>query len=120
MRAAAAAAHHQDRIDVLDAGESVDGPGDLRRRLKEATIFPASHYVTKTTTLKRATETITAELKEVYNPIWFAEMVEQESAFRREIVRRMAIDVDRMNSTEKAQTWVDTLVRSAILAGIVL
>ena len=30
------------------------------------------------------------------------------------------LDVDRMNSTEKAQTWVDTLVRSAILAGIVL
>ena len=30
------------------------------------------------------------------------------------------LDVDRMNVTEKAQTWVDTLVRSAILAGIVL
>jgi protein involved in polysaccharide export with SLBB domain len=30
------------------------------------------------------------------------------------------INVDRMNTTEKAQSWVDTLVRSAILAGIVL
>ena len=30
------------------------------------------------------------------------------------------LDVDRMNVTEKGQTWVDTLVRSAILAGIVL
>ncbi|MEH6585717.1 MAG: SLBB domain-containing protein [Halioglobus sp.] len=30
------------------------------------------------------------------------------------------LDVDRMNGTEKAQSWVDTLVRSAILAGIVL
>jgi polysaccharide export outer membrane protein len=30
------------------------------------------------------------------------------------------LDVDRMNNTEKAQTWVDTLMRSAILAGIVL
>jgi len=30
------------------------------------------------------------------------------------------LDVDRMNVTEKAQTWVDTLMRSAILAGIVL
>ena len=30
------------------------------------------------------------------------------------------LNVDRMNGTEKAQTWVDTLVRSAILAGIVL
>jgi len=30
------------------------------------------------------------------------------------------IDVDRMNGTEKAQTWVSSLVQSAILAGIVL
>ncbi len=30
------------------------------------------------------------------------------------------IDVDRMNATEKAQTWVSSLVQSAILAGIVL
>jgi protein involved in polysaccharide export with SLBB domain len=30
------------------------------------------------------------------------------------------LDVDRMNVTEKAQTWVDTLMRSAILAGILL
>ncbi len=30
------------------------------------------------------------------------------------------LDVDRMNGTEKAQTWVQTLVNSAILAGIVL
>ena len=30
------------------------------------------------------------------------------------------LDVDRMNGTEKAQTWVQTLVNSAILAGIIL
>jgi polysaccharide biosynthesis/export protein len=30
------------------------------------------------------------------------------------------LNVDRMNGTEKAQTWVQTLVNSAILAGIVL
>lgn len=30
------------------------------------------------------------------------------------------IDVDRMNATEKAQSWVSSLVQSAILAGIVL
>ena len=30
------------------------------------------------------------------------------------------LDVDRMNGTEKAQTWVQTLVNSAILAGVVL
>jgi hypothetical protein len=28
--------------------------------------------------------------------------------------------VDRMNTTESAQSWVDILVRSAILAGLVL
>jgi polysaccharide export outer membrane protein len=30
------------------------------------------------------------------------------------------LDVDRMNTTESAQSWVDILVRSAILAGLVL
>ena len=30
------------------------------------------------------------------------------------------LDVDRMNGTEKAQTWVTSLLQSAILAGIVL
>jgi hypothetical protein len=30
------------------------------------------------------------------------------------------LNVDRMNGTEKAQTWVQTLVNSAILAGVIL
>ncbi len=30
------------------------------------------------------------------------------------------LNVDRMNGTEKAQTWVQTLVNSAILAGVLL
>ena len=30
------------------------------------------------------------------------------------------LHVDRMNGTEKAQTWVQTLVNSAILAGVIL
>ncbi len=30
------------------------------------------------------------------------------------------LDVDRMNGTEKAQTWISSLMQSAILAGIVL
>jgi hypothetical protein len=30
------------------------------------------------------------------------------------------LNVDRMNRTEKAQTWVQTLVNSAILAGVIL
>ena len=30
------------------------------------------------------------------------------------------LNVDRMNGTEKAQTWVQTLINSAILAGVIL
>ncbi len=30
------------------------------------------------------------------------------------------IDVDRMNTTEKAQTWVQTLINSALIAGVIL
>jgi len=36
----------------------------VRRKLDRVVIYPASHYVTRDTTLKRATETILAELKE--------------------------------------------------------
>lgn len=38
--------------------------GKVRKHLDKVVIYPASHYVTKNTTLKRATETILAELKE--------------------------------------------------------
>ncbi|PQP33396.1 excinuclease ABC subunit B, partial [Desulfobacteraceae bacterium SEEP-SAG9] len=38
--------------------------GTVNQRLKQVTIFPASHYVTPKSTLQRAFETITVELKE--------------------------------------------------------
>ena len=38
--------------------------GTVNQRLKQVTIFPASHYVTPKNTLQRAFETITVELKE--------------------------------------------------------
>jgi len=38
--------------------------GKVKKHLDKVVIYPASHYVTKNTTLKRATETILAELKE--------------------------------------------------------
>jgi protein involved in polysaccharide export with SLBB domain len=49
----------------------------------------------------------------------------QSSRIKRDTVNPGArifvpIDVDRMNTTEKAQTWVQTLVNSALLAGIIL
>jgi len=57
------------RIDFF--GDEIDGiseidplKGDVLNRLRKATIFPASHYVTQKRTLKRATETILDELKE--------------------------------------------------------
>jgi excinuclease ABC subunit B len=72
-----------DRVDIFPAyeeavalrvaffGEEVDSVveidplrGTVIKNLDGATIFPASHYVTRTGTLKRATETILAELKE--------------------------------------------------------
>ena len=57
------------RIDFF--GDQIDGiseidalRGKVNKRLERATIFPASHYVSKKTTLKKATQTILTELKE--------------------------------------------------------
>ena len=51
--------------DQIEAISEIDAlRGTVSKRLKHITIFPASHYVTKKTTLKRATETVLAELKE--------------------------------------------------------
>ena len=56
------------RVDFF--GDEIDGiseidplRGTVTRRLKRATLFPASHYVTQQTTRKRAIETIIDELK---------------------------------------------------------
>jgi len=72
-----------DRVEIFPAaeedralrveffGDEIDGiaeidplRGERRRRLKEAVIFPASHYVTQKSTQKKATGSILAELKE--------------------------------------------------------
>jgi excinuclease ABC subunit B len=51
--------------DQIDAISEIDAlRGTVNRRLERMTIFPASHYVTKKTTLKKATQTILTELKE--------------------------------------------------------
>jgi len=57
------------RIDFFgDQVESITEIDPLRatvkRKLDRAVIYPASHYVTRDTTMKRAAETIKAELKE--------------------------------------------------------
>ncbi len=51
-----------DRIEAISEIDPLRGK--LKRKLDRVVIYPASHYVTKNTTLKRATETILAELKE--------------------------------------------------------
>jgi excinuclease ABC subunit B len=51
--------------DQIEAISEIDPlRGSVSKRLEQATIFPASHYVTQKTTLKRAMATIIAELKE--------------------------------------------------------
>jgi excinuclease ABC subunit B len=51
--------------DQIEAISEIDAlRGTVIKSLKHAAIFPASHYVTRKTTLKRAIETILAELKE--------------------------------------------------------
>ena len=65
-------AHEEDRAirvdffgDQIEAISEIDAlRGTVIKGLKHAAIFPASHYVTRKTTLKRAIETILAELKE--------------------------------------------------------
>ena len=50
--------------DQIEAISEIDAlRGTVNKHLKHITIFPASHYVTKKTTLKRASETIIEELK---------------------------------------------------------
>ena len=51
-----------DQIETISEIDALRGT--VIKSLKQATIFPASHYVTQKTTLKKAIETIIAELKE--------------------------------------------------------
>ncbi len=88
------------RIDFF--GDEVEGisiidplRGAVRRRLKKVGIFPASHYVTARQTLKRACETITAELKERIRffrdqdrPIE-AQRIEERTSFDLEMIREL-------------------------------
>ena len=58
-----------DRIEAISEIDPLKAA--IKRKLDKVVIYPASHYVTKSTTLKRATETILAELKE--RIAWFYE-----------------------------------------------
>ena len=51
--------------DEIDALAEIDPlKGTVKRTFSQTTVYPASHYVTQKATLKRASESIVAELKE--------------------------------------------------------
>jgi len=68
-------AYEEDRAVRIDFfGDQIDGvseidplKGNVKRRLKRVAIFPASHYVTQKTTLKKATKAVILELNERIN-----------------------------------------------------
>jgi len=88
------------RVDFF--GDEIEGlwevdplVGAVLRPLREADIFPASHYVTHQRTIRRALETIKAELKE--RLAWFraadklleAQRLEQRTDFDLEMIREL-------------------------------
>ncbi len=88
------------RVDFF--GDEVDGisiidplRGTVRRRLKRVAVFPASHYVTARRTLKRACETITAELKQriryfrEQDRLIEAQRIEERTGFDLEMIREL-------------------------------
>ena len=69
--------------------------GTVNQRLKQVTIFPASHYVTPKSTLQRAFETITVELKERIqnlrnaNKLIEAQRIEERTDFDLEMIHEL-------------------------------
>ncbi|MBW1835671.1 MAG: excinuclease ABC subunit UvrB [Deltaproteobacteria bacterium] len=69
--------------------------GTVNQRLKQVTIFPASHYVTHKSTLQRAFETITVELKKRIqnfrnaNKLIEAQRIEERTDFDLEMIHEL-------------------------------
>lgn len=69
--------------------------GTTRRRLDEITLFPASHYVTRKSTLERATKTIVRELKDRVeyfrneNKLIEAQRIEERTRFDLEMIQEI-------------------------------
>jgi excinuclease ABC subunit B len=69
--------------------------GTVRRRLEHIAIFPASHYVTQKTTLKKAAQTILDELKERIeyfrnaNKLIEAQRIEERTHFDLEMIQEL-------------------------------
>ena len=69
--------------------------GTTLRRLNEVTLFPASHYVTRKSTLERATKTIVRELKDRVdyfrneNKLIEAQRIEERTLFDLEMIQEI-------------------------------
>ncbi len=88
------------RIDFF--GDEIDGiceidplKGDVLKRLRKVAIFPASHYVTRKETMKRATRTILDELAERIdyfrdsNKLLEAQRIEERTRFDLEMIQEV-------------------------------
>ena len=82
--------------DEIESIAEIDAlRGTVNKRLERITIFPASHYVTKKTTIKRAIETIITELKERIeyfrneNLLIEAQRVEERTHFDLEMIQEL-------------------------------
>jgi excinuclease ABC subunit B len=82
--------------DQIEAIAEIDAlRGTVTQRLERVTIFPASHYVTKKTTLKKAAQTIIEELKvriEYFrneNKLIEAQRVEERTHFDLEMIQEL-------------------------------
>ncbi len=82
--------------DQIEAICEIDAlRGTVIKRLEHIAIFPASHYVTQKTTLKKATETILEELKERIgyfrneNKLIEAQRIEERTQFDLEMIQEL-------------------------------
>ncbi len=82
--------------DEVDAVSEFDPlKGSLLKKLSRATIFPASHYVTRKSTIKRAIKSIMAELKERVeafrnqDKLIEAQRVEERALFDLEMIQEL-------------------------------
>ncbi len=82
--------------DQIESLAEIDAlRGKVSRSLEQITIFPASHYVTQKTTLKKARETIIAELKEriAYfrdaNKLIEVQRIEERTQFDLEMIQEL-------------------------------
>ncbi|UCF94321.1 MAG: excinuclease ABC subunit UvrB [Desulfobacterales bacterium] len=96
-------AYEEDRAIRIDFfGDQIDGifeidalRGTVTRRLTHVTVFPASHYVTEKTTVKRAIETINEELKQRIeyfrqeNKLLEAQRIEERTNFDLEMISEL-------------------------------